>query len=75
MPRMKLEFMGQKGWGAFSVDAIPRGTFVAEYAGEMLTVQEARIRVPGYDRDGLNYVLVTQEFFQGVSLNHFCNGV
>ena len=66
IPRMKLGFISQKGWGAFSVDAIPRGTFVAEYTGEALTLEEARKRVCAYDRDGLNYVLITQEFFQGV---------
>lgn len=39
---------------------------MAEYTGEVLSVEEARRRVPAYDRDGLNYVLTTQEFFQGV---------
>lgn len=58
--------MGNKGWGAYTVDAIPARTFVAEYTGEVLPVQEARRRVPAYDRDGLNYLLTTQEFFQGV---------
>lgn len=67
VPRMRLRYMGRKGWGAYSIDAIPEGTFVADYTGEVLTVEEARGRVPAYDRDGLNYVLTTQEFFQGVS--------
>lgn len=58
--------MGNKGWGAYPVDAIPAGTFVAEYTGEVLTIHEARKRVPLYDRDALNYLLTTQEFFQGV---------
>lgn len=58
--------MGAKGWGAYPVDAVPAGTFVADYAGEVLPVHEAKRRVPAYDRDGLNYVLTTQEFFQGV---------
>lgn len=59
--------MGKKGWGAYSVDAIAGGTYVADYTGEVLPVPEARRRVHAYDRDGLNYVLTTQEFFQGVS--------
>lgn len=58
--------MGAKGWGAYPVDAVPAGTFVADYTGEVLPVHEAKRRVPAYDRDGLNYVLTTQEFFQGV---------
>lgn len=64
---MTLRFMGRKGWGAYSVAPIPKGTFVADYTGEVLPLEEARRRVPTYDRDGVNYVLTTQEFFQGVS--------
>lgn len=60
--------MGAKGWGAYPVDDIPAGTFVAEYVGEVLPVNEAKRRVPAYDRDGLNYVLTTQEFFQRVRM-------
>lgn len=59
--------MGQKGWGAYPADPIQRGAFVADYTGEVLSVEKARQRVPAYDRDGSNYVLTTQEFFQGVS--------
>lgn len=39
---------------------------MADYTGDVLSVREARRRVPAYDRAGLNYVLTTQEFFQGV---------
>lgn len=58
--------MGRKGWGAYSIDALAEGTFVADYTGEAIPVEEARKRVPAYDQDGLNYVLTTQEFFQQV---------
>lgn len=58
--------MGRKGWGAYSIDALAEGTFVADYTGEALSVEEARKRVPAYDQNGLNYVLTTQEFFQEV---------
>ncbi|CAN0462848.1 unnamed protein product, partial [Ectocarpus sp. 8 AP-2014] len=64
-PMLRLRYMGKKGWGAYSVDAIAGGTYVADYTGEVLPVPEARRRVHAYDRDGLNYVLTTQEFFQG----------
>ncbi|CAM9681113.1 unnamed protein product [Ectocarpus sp. 12 AP-2014] len=64
-PMLRLRYMGKKGWGAYSVDAIAGGTYVADYTGEVLPVPEARRRVNAYDRDGLNYVLTTQEFFQG----------
>ncbi|CAM9159476.1 unnamed protein product [Scytosiphon promiscuus] len=62
---IRLRFMGSKGWGAYAVDTIPGGVYVADYTGEVLSVLEARRRVPAYDKDGLNYVLTTQEFFQG----------
>ena len=65
---VRLRYMGAKGWGAYPVDAVPAGTFVADYTGEVLPVHEAKRRVPAYDRDGLNYVLTTQEFFQGVCI-------
>ncbi|CAN0380289.1 unnamed protein product, partial [Ectocarpus sp. 13 AM-2016] len=64
-PMLRLRYMGEKGWGAYCVDAIAGGTYVADYTGEVLPVPEARRRVHAYDRDGLNYVLTTQEFFQG----------
>lgn len=62
--------MGRKGWGAYSIDALAEGTFVADYTGEALPVEEARKRVPTYDQDGLNYVLTTQEFFQQVYMRN-----
>lgn len=58
--------MGNKGWGAYADNSIPKGVYVADYTGEVLSVTEARRRVPDYDKNGLNYVLTTQEFFQGV---------
>lgn len=61
--------MGRKGWGAYSIEAIQKGAFVADYTGEMLPAEEARKRMPNYDRDGSNYVLSTQEFFQGVRVS------
>lgn len=66
-PPIRLRHMGMKGWGAYSTETLEAGVFVANYTGEALTVEEARRRVPAYDRGGLNYVLTTQEFFQGVS--------
>lgn len=67
--------MGRKGWGAYSIDALAEGTFVADYTGEALPVEEARKRVPKYDQDGLNYVLTTQEFFQEASHCAFADDI
>lgn len=58
--------MGRKGWGAYSPEPIEGGKYVADYTGEVLPVEEAKRRMPAYDRAGVNYVLTTQEFFQGV---------
>lgn len=66
LPRIKLRFTGRKGWGAYAVDFVSRGSFVLEYTGEYLSLGEARRRVLEYDRIGANYVLAAREFFQGV---------
>ncbi|TVU34942.1 hypothetical protein EJB05_16800, partial [Eragrostis curvula] len=39
----------QKGWGLHAAEAIGRGLFVCEYAGEFLTTEEARRRQRLYD--------------------------
>ncbi|MCL7026436.1 hypothetical protein MKW94_025718 [Papaver nudicaule] len=39
----------RKGWSLYSAQFIPRGEFVCEYAGELLTTQEARKRQKKYD--------------------------
>lgn len=66
LPRIKLRFTGQKGWGAYAADFVSRGSFVLDYTGEYLSLGEARRRVLEYDRIGANYVLAAREFFQEV---------
>ncbi|RZC70723.1 hypothetical protein C5167_033882 [Papaver somniferum] len=39
----------RKGWSLYSAQFVPRGEFVCEYAGELLTTQEARKRQKKYD--------------------------
>ncbi|KAK3162077.1 hypothetical protein QOZ80_1BG0085080 [Eleusine coracana subsp. coracana] len=39
----------QKGWGLHAAEALGRGQFVCEYAGEFLTTEEARKRQRLYD--------------------------
>ncbi|KAJ1285608.1 hypothetical protein BS78_03G291500 [Paspalum vaginatum] len=39
----------QKGWGLHAAEALGRGQFVCEYAGEFLTTEEARRRHKLYD--------------------------
>ncbi|KAH9327214.1 hypothetical protein KI387_007392, partial [Taxus chinensis] len=46
----------QKGWGVRAAEAIPRGTFICEYIGEVLNDQEANKRGERYDKEGCSYL-------------------
>ncbi|KAI8367857.1 hypothetical protein EDC96DRAFT_506313 [Choanephora cucurbitarum] len=45
-----------KGWGVRSMSFIPKGTFVDEYIGEVITVEEGDKRGVIYDRLGCSYL-------------------
>ncbi|KAJ9061458.1 hypothetical protein DSO57_1020443 [Entomophthora muscae] len=45
-----------KGWGVRAMQSIPKGTFVTEYLGEVITDAEAERRGAECDREGLNYL-------------------
>lgn len=45
-----------KGWGVRALKSIPKGTFVTEYLGEIITDAEADDRAKSCDGDGLNYL-------------------
>jgi histone-lysine N-methyltransferase SETMAR len=47
--KLKIVRSEGKGWGLFADQFICNGDFVCEYAGEMLTTIEARIRQKSYD--------------------------
>ncbi|XP_050370988.1 histone-lysine N-methyltransferase SUVR3 [Argentina anserina] len=49
--RVKLKIVRdrRKGWGLFADQFIPKGQFVCEYAGELLTTKESRLRQQTYD--------------------------
>eukprot|EP01134_Creolimax_fragrantissima_P006612 CFRG6612T1 len=56
-----------KGWGVRSLQPISAGTFVCEYAGEVINTTESRRRQhTTYDRLGLNYLLSVRESVGGV---------
>lgn len=52
---------GSRGWGVRVLEHIPRGTFVAEYTGEVVRTEEARARMAEYDVQGLNYLICLRE--------------
>eukprot|EP01018_Ginkgo_biloba_P028126 Gb_09467 [translate_table: standard] len=45
-----------KGWAVRAAQAIPRGTFICEYIGEVLNDQEANKRGERYDNEGCSYL-------------------
>ncbi|KAI8641720.1 hypothetical protein BD408DRAFT_417809 [Parasitella parasitica] len=45
-----------KGWAVRSLQFIPRGTFIEEYIGEVITVEEGDQRGVVYDRLGCSYL-------------------
>ncbi|XP_068654250.1 histone-lysine N-methyltransferase SUVR5 [Aristolochia californica] len=56
--QLKLEIFKtkKKGWAVRAGEAIPHGTFVCEYIGELLNDQEADKRGERYDHEGCSYL-------------------
>ncbi|XP_059091186.1 histone-lysine N-methyltransferase SUV39H1-A-like [Tigriopus californicus] len=44
------------GWGVKTLEPIKRGTFVADYVGEVITSEEAEERGKKYDAEGRTYL-------------------
>ncbi|NXY92032.1 SETMR methyltransferase, partial [Alcedo cyanopectus] len=51
----------KKGWGLRALEPVAKGTFVCEYAGEVLGYQEARRRIQAQTAKDSNYILVVRE--------------
>ncbi|CAG2117592.1 unnamed protein product, partial [Medioppia subpectinata] len=45
-----------KGWGVRALEPIPKGSFVMEYIGEIITIEEADRRGRQYDAEGITYL-------------------
>ena len=58
--RVKL---GQAGFGLFAEEFIPKGAFIIEYMGELLSRDEAKVRHESMHND--NYILSAKEHFSG----------
>ncbi|CAA0818751.1 Histone-lysine N-methyltransferase SUVR3 [Striga hermonthica] len=48
--KLKIVKDEKKGWGLFADQLIPCGQFICEYAGELLSTEEARQRQDTYDK-------------------------
>lgn len=61
--RLRLEVFSaeNKGWGVRTLEAIARGTFVCEYAGEVIGFQEARHRQLSQKCADNNYIIAVRE--------------
>lgn len=50
-----------RGWGVRTLERIPRGTFVCEYAGEVISFEEARRRQLAQKSTENNYIIALRE--------------
>ncbi|KAI1890896.1 hypothetical protein AGOR_G00158320 [Albula goreensis] len=56
---------GSRGWGLRSLEPVPRGTFVCEYAGEVIGLEEARQRQHAQKAEDMNYIISVREHAGG----------
>ncbi|XP_060095563.1 histone-lysine N-methyltransferase SETMAR [Heteronotia binoei] len=59
--RLEVFKTAKKGWGLRSLDFIPKGKFVCEYAGEILDRREACRRVQLQSPSDSNYIIAIRE--------------
>ncbi|XP_047437871.1 histone-lysine N-methyltransferase SETMAR [Mugil cephalus] len=61
--RLRLQVYGtrNRGWGVRTLQEIPRGTFVCEYAGEVIGFEEARRRQLAQRSEDNNYIIAVRE--------------
>ncbi|BDA47993.1 probable histone-lysine N-methyltransferase, H3 lysine-36 and H4 lysine-20 specific isoform at N-terminal half [Coccomyxa sp. Obi] len=55
MPKTELFLTENRGWGVKAAEHIPRGTFIVEYAGEVIEEQECRRRMAQAKETGLQH--------------------
>lgn len=55
-----------KGFGVRTLDAIPEGSYVCSYAGEVIGIEEARRRVARIGDQNPNYIITLKEGADGV---------
>lgn len=58
---MEVCSTGNKGWGVRTLEEIPRGAFVCEYAGEVISFAEAKRRQLRQTSEESNYIIAVRE--------------
>lgn len=59
--RLQVFRTASKGWGVRALEPIPSGSFVCEYAGEVLGFAEARRRIQAQTPQDSNYIIAVRE--------------
>ncbi|XP_063612512.1 uncharacterized protein LOC134785999 [Penaeus indicus] len=62
---LEITLYSEKGFGVRTTYFIPQNSFVCEYAGELISIQEAKIRFAKQKENESNYILVMREHFGG----------
>ncbi|XP_075997195.1 histone-lysine N-methyltransferase SETMAR [Genypterus blacodes] len=59
--RLEVFSTKERGWGVRTLEPLPRGTFVCEYAGEVIGFDEARRRQLAQGSKENNYIIAVRE--------------
>ncbi|CAJ1051284.1 histone-lysine N-methyltransferase SETMAR [Xyrichtys novacula] len=59
--RLEVYHTNNRGWGVRTLEAIPNRTFVCEYAGEVISFEEARCRQLAQRPEENNYIIAVRE--------------
>ncbi|XP_062251390.1 histone-lysine N-methyltransferase SETMAR [Platichthys flesus] len=59
--RLEVYSTGNRGWGVRTLESIPHGMFVCEYAGEVISFGEARRRQLTQRSEENNYIIAVRE--------------
>ncbi|XP_042352536.1 histone-lysine N-methyltransferase SETMAR [Plectropomus leopardus] len=59
--RLEVFRTQNRGWGVRTLEAIPCGTFVCEYAGEVISLEEASRRQLAQKSEDNNYIIAVRE--------------
>lgn len=69
---MQIQYTGGKGWGLFTSTDVRMGSFICEYAGEIISANEAKQRYKKTkDNNLMNYIFCINESFGNKNIRTF----